>query len=49
MEACVSLFNAAAAARLLGDSPALVLDCIDDLNTKAELLAYCHDNGLRVL
>ena len=49
VEACVSLFNAAVAARLLGDSPALVLDCIDDLPTKAELLGYCHEHGLRVL
>ena len=49
VEACVSLFNAAAAARLLGDAPALVLDCIDDLPTKAELLGYCHEHGLRVL
>jgi tRNA A37 threonylcarbamoyladenosine dehydratase len=49
VEACVSLFTAAVAARLLGDSPALVLDCIDDLPTKAELLGYCHEHGLRVL
>ena len=40
VEACVSIFNAGAAAQLLGDSPALVLDCIDDLTTKAELLGF---------
>ena len=50
VEACVSLFNAAAAdALLLRDSPALVLDCIDDLTTKAELLGYCLQRGLRLL
>ena len=41
--------NTVDAARLLDDSPALVLDCIDDLPTKAELLGYCHEQGLRVL
>ena len=49
VEACVSLFNAAAAPKLLGDSPALVIDCIDDLTTKAELLGYCNKRELRVL
>eukprot|EP00968_Pinguiococcus_pyrenoidosus_P013850 scaffold1254_cov251-Pinguiococcus_pyrenoidosus.AAC.8 len=55
------MFTAAAADDLLcgwrcGDesderstAPDLVLDCIDDLNTKAELLASCRDKGLRVL
>lgn len=50
VEACVSLFNEAAAdALLLRDSPALVLDCIDDLTTKAELLGYCLQRDLRLL
>jgi tRNA A37 threonylcarbamoyladenosine dehydratase len=26
-----------------------VLDCIDDVNTKAELLAYCVKNKIKVL
>lgn len=30
-------------------SPDYVLDCIDDPNTKAELLVFCHRRGLRVL
>jgi len=29
--------------------PTYVLDCIDDVNTKAELIAYCVKNGLPVL
>jgi tRNA A37 threonylcarbamoyladenosine dehydratase len=29
--------------------PDFVLDCIDDAPTKAELLGYCSDKGLRVI
>jgi len=55
------MFTAAAADELLRDwdrpggaagleaRPTYVLDCIDDLNTKAELLAACRAKGLRVL
>jgi hypothetical protein len=35
--------------RLLSGSPDYVLDCIDDVNTKGELLAYCVTHGIRVL
>jgi tRNA A37 threonylcarbamoyladenosine dehydratase len=34
--------------RLLAGSPDFVLDCIDDVNTKAELLAYCLQHHLPV-
>lgn len=29
--------------------PDFVLDCIDDVETKAELLGYCQAKGLRVI
>ena len=32
-----------------GQLPTYVLDCIDDVNTKAELIAYCIKHDLRVL
>ena len=41
LEAIVSLFDDAAAARLLAGRPALVVDAIDDLATKAALLGHC--------
>ena len=49
IEAIVALFDAAAAPRLLAGEPALVVDCIDDLTTKAALLGYCVRKGLPVL
>jgi molybdopterin/thiamine biosynthesis adenylyltransferase len=49
IEAIVALFDAAAAPRLLAGEPALVVDCIDDLSTKAALLGYCVREGLPVL
>ena len=49
IEACVALFNAAAAAELLRGGPALVVDCIDDMATKAELLAHCLAERLPLL
>ena len=39
--------------RLMSDctagSPTFVLDCIDDVNTKAELLGFCQSRGLKVV
>ena len=29
--------------------PTYVLDCIDDIQTKSELLSYCKDQNLRVI
>lgn len=29
-------------------APTYVIDCIDNLNTKVGLLAYCHDHGIKV-
>lgn len=48
IEACVDLFSRENAARLLGGRPAYVIDAIDNLGTKVELLRFCYENGLRV-
>jgi tRNA threonylcarbamoyladenosine dehydratase len=52
VDARASMFNAEHAATLLlnGDKkPDYVLDCIDDVNTKSELIAYCQKNGIPVI
>ena len=49
IDARVSLFNAAAAAELLGGPVALVIDAIDDIATKAELQVHCFRAGLPLL
>ena len=51
IESFPEMFRAADADRLIssGRRPDFVLDCIDDVNTKAELIAYCQKNGLRVI
>lgn len=49
IEARVSLFCAEAAADLLCGGPALVVDAIDDIKTKAELQVFCLRAGLPVL
>lgn len=48
------MFTAEAAAVLLeaeagGARPAMVIDCIDDVNTKADLLEFCLRQGLTVI
>lgn len=49
VEAVTEMFRADNAAELLGGNPDYVLDCIDDVKTKAELLAYCTKNNIKVL
>jgi len=49
IEARSALFCAEAADDLLSGGPALVVDAIDDIKTKAELQAHCVRAGLRVL
>jgi len=49
IEAVTHMFKAVDASALLGGSPDYVLDCIDDVSTKAELIAYCVQNNLPVL
>ena len=35
--------------RLLAGNPDYVADCIDDLETKAHLIKFCHENGIKVI
>eukprot|EP00602_Paraphysomonas_sp_CaronLab_P000400 CAMPEP_0185033010 /NCGR_PEP_ID=MMETSP1103-20130426/21604_1 /TAXON_ID=36769 /ORGANISM="Paraphysomonas bandaiensis, Strain Caron Lab Isolate" /LENGTH=489 /DNA_ID=CAMNT_0027569131 /DNA_START=8 /DNA_END=1477 /DNA_ORIENTATION=- len=49
VEPVTEMFKWESADRLLEGAPDYVLDCIDDVNTKAELLAYCTQKGIRVL
>lgn len=37
------------AAELLGGNPSMVVDCIDDITTKCDLLAYCFQNKVPVI
>jgi tRNA A37 threonylcarbamoyladenosine dehydratase len=47
------LFGKSAADRLLGEwdgrKPDFVVDAIDNIDSKVELLAYCHSNGIPVI
>ncbi|KAI9012854.1 hypothetical protein BC832DRAFT_267153 [Gaertneriomyces semiglobifer] len=43
------LFTLEAAPELLAGKPDFVLDCIDNLNTKIDLIKYCKDNNLRII
>jgi tRNA A37 threonylcarbamoyladenosine dehydratase len=49
IESCVELFTKASADRLLGDTPDYVLDCIDNLDTKLDLLNHCFVNKIPIL
>ncbi|KAJ1731881.1 hypothetical protein LPJ72_003713 [Coemansia sp. Benny D160-2] len=49
VEACSSLFSAENAPDLLAGEPDYVLDCIDNMDTKLELLAYCSHNSIQVI
>jgi tRNA A37 threonylcarbamoyladenosine dehydratase len=51
IESVPEMFRDSEARRLICQDrrPDFVLDCIDDVNTKAELLAFCLKNGLRVV
>lgn len=49
IEAVNAMYTKAAEEQLLGGSPDYVLDAIDNIDTKVELLAACHRRGLPVL
>ncbi len=49
VEAVPEMFRLQDADRLLEGAPDYVLDCIDDVNTKAELIAYCTKHGIKIL
>lgn len=48
VESMVDQFTLEAAPRLLAGAPDWVLDCIDNIDTKVELLKYCKDNAIPV-
>ncbi|KNF00453.1 hypothetical protein PSTG_06383 [Puccinia striiformis f. sp. tritici PST-78] len=48
IEALVEQFTIADAPRLLDGNPDWVLDCIDNITTKVDLLTYCKKNDLKV-
>ena len=43
------MLRARDADRLLEGAPDYVLDCIDDVNTKAELITYCISHGINII
>ncbi|KAI9344944.1 hypothetical protein BDR26DRAFT_818580, partial [Obelidium mucronatum] len=49
VEAINELFNINVAERLLAGNPDYVLDCIDNLNTKIDLIKYCHDHKIPII
>lgn len=49
IESYSEMFVKSEASRLLGDNPDLVLDCIDDVNTKSDLIAFCVNNSIPVI
>ncbi|AQZ12407.1 YHR003C and YKL027W [Zygosaccharomyces parabailii] len=51
LEAINKLWNKESAEQLLfsGGRPTIVVDCIDNIETKVDLLEYCHKSGLEVI
>lgn len=49
IEAVTAMFREADAPSLLSGHPTYVLDCIDDIQTKGELIAYCKKNNIEIL
>ncbi|CAH7671609.1 hypothetical protein BY996DRAFT_4573115 [Phakopsora pachyrhizi] len=49
VESRVESFNLSNASELLEDDPDLILDCIDNITTKVDLLTYCKRNNLKVI
>ena len=49
IEAVNEMFTEEHADRLLGGSPTYVIDAIDDVTTKAQLIAYCVKRGMPVI
>lgn len=48
IEPLAEQFTLEDAPRLLDGRPDFVVDCIDNITTKVDLLAYCHRNNIRV-
>ena len=45
----VELFDKSNAPALLDGTPDFVLDCIDNMSTKVDLMAYCFDRDIKVI
>ncbi|GAA5828151.1 hypothetical protein JCM5353_007806 [Sporobolomyces roseus] len=48
VDARIELFEKEKAAELLEGKPDYVIDCIDNIESKVDLLAYCAKNGIKV-
>jgi tRNA threonylcarbamoyladenosine dehydratase len=48
-EPIIDLWTTETADSLLQGNPDFILDCIDNITTKIDLLAYCHSHGLKVI
>ncbi|KAI7899434.1 uncharacterized protein BX663DRAFT_521735 [Cokeromyces recurvatus] len=49
VEDCVDLLNADNVDELLGGNPNYVIDAIDNINTKIDLIKYCYDKKLPII
>ncbi|CDH50688.1 ubiquitin--protein ligase molybdopterin-converting factor [Lichtheimia corymbifera JMRC:FSU:9682] len=49
VESCIDLFNAETADTLLSGSPDYVVDAIDNIDTKLDLIKYCYDRNITLL
>ncbi|KAF3907807.1 hypothetical protein ABW21_db0208538 [Orbilia brochopaga] len=49
IETCMEMWTEKDAARLLDGEPDWVVDAIDNIDTKVDLLAYCHTQGIPVI
>ncbi|KAL0141308.1 ubiquitin--protein ligase molybdopterin-converting factor [Mucor lusitanicus] len=49
VEDCIDLLNADNVDELLSGNPDYVIDAIDNINTKIDLIKYCHDKKLPVI
>ncbi|GAN08987.1 ubiquitin--protein ligase molybdopterin-converting factor [Mucor ambiguus] len=49
VEDCIDLLNAENVDELLSGNPDYVIDAIDNINTKIDLIKYCHDKKLPVI
>lgn len=49
VDACIDLLNADNVDQLLGGNPDYVVDAIDNINTKIDLIKYCYDKKLQVI
>jgi tRNA A37 threonylcarbamoyladenosine dehydratase len=48
-EPIVDLWTNETAESLLSDNPDYIIDCIDNISTKIDLLTYCHTHSLKVI